>query len=100
MPDFWELTHHKVVADQIENFAQEVVIVLFNAVVPGGIGTVANWAAGCNQYSTARSARGNSPVPGGRDAQGIVCTGPPASGQRQVGRRGSPRTPRPTRTLL
>lgn len=43
-----------------------MVIALFDTVVPGGIGTVANWAAIFNQYSTARSTLGNNLVPGGR----------------------------------
>jgi hypothetical protein len=52
-------------ADQGENFAQEVVIALADIVLPGGIGTVTNWAGIYNQYTAVRNALGANLLPGG-----------------------------------
>ncbi|KAI5782094.1 hypothetical protein DFH27DRAFT_283202 [Peziza echinospora] len=51
---------------QSENFAQTVVIAVFDKVVPGGIGSVQpSWAAIKNQYTTAQKWLGDLIIPGG-----------------------------------
>lgn len=52
--------------DQVENFAQEFVIALFDKVVPGGVGTVQpGWNQIYQQYSSVQQYMGAAVVPGG-----------------------------------
>ncbi|KAL7940949.1 hypothetical protein V8C42DRAFT_200998 [Trichoderma barbatum] len=51
---------------QQENFAQHVVISVFDKVVPGGIGTIqSNWGAIFHQYATLEGFIGDTIIPGG-----------------------------------
>jgi hypothetical protein len=53
------------ISDQQENFAQEVVIALYDKVVPGGIGTVVpNWSSIYNQHTAVQRYLGGALVPG------------------------------------
>ncbi|KAL3489786.1 hypothetical protein BJX62DRAFT_208341 [Aspergillus germanicus] len=67
-----------------ENFAQEVIVALFDKVVPGGIGTIVpNWNDIFHQYATVQAVMGDMLIPGGycnrRFADDtIVCMGPAA----------------------
>jgi hypothetical protein len=49
-----------------ENFAQEVIVALFDKVVPGGIGTIVpNWNDIFHQYATVQAVMGDMLIPGG-----------------------------------
>jgi hypothetical protein len=54
------------IIDAAENFAQEVIVALFDKVVPGGIGSVSpNWNSIFHQYATVQSKLGDILIPGG-----------------------------------
>ncbi|KAL4884029.1 hypothetical protein BJY04DRAFT_20791 [Aspergillus karnatakaensis] len=67
-----------------ENFAQEVIVALFDKVVPGGIGSlVPNWNDIFHQYATVQAVAGDRIIPGGTcnrffEDDYIVCMGPAA----------------------
>ncbi|KAL2872177.1 uncharacterized protein BJX67DRAFT_341716 [Aspergillus lucknowensis] len=67
-----------------ENFAQEVIVALFDKVVPGGIGSlVPNWGDIFHQYATIQAVMGDMLIPGGTcnrhfPDDSIVCMGPDA----------------------
>lgn len=61
----WNLLINGIV-DAAENFAQEVIVALFDKVVPGGLGTVSpNWNNIFHQYATVQSKLGDILIPGG-----------------------------------
>jgi hypothetical protein len=52
--------------DAAENFAQEVIVALFDKVVPNGLGSVSpNWNSIFHQYATVQSKLGDILIPGG-----------------------------------
>jgi hypothetical protein len=54
------------ITDNAENFAQEVIVGLFDKVVPGGIGSlVPNWNDIFHQYATVQAVAGDRIIPGG-----------------------------------
>ncbi|KAH7263755.1 hypothetical protein BKA59DRAFT_449949 [Fusarium tricinctum] len=68
-----------------ENFAQEVIVALFDKVVPNGLGSVSpNWNSIFHQYATVQSKLGDILIPGGTCNRKfaddtIVCMGPAAN---------------------
>lgn len=66
-------------SEQLENFAQELVIALFDKVVPGGIGSVEpNWQAIFHAYATIQGYIGDVIIPGGQCDPNVRLQNTPA----------------------